>query len=88
MADEHGGESVYFRPLRPVAREHPDWKIRVNAPRLLQKLFSEILDGREHYRKTTHSIRLTEWLLENCPEALEGVAAYLGSILKAEVPNN
>jgi len=65
--DEHGGESVYFRPLRPVAREHPDWKIRVNAPRLLQKLFSEISDGREHYRKTTHSIRLTEWLLENCP---------------------
>jgi hypothetical protein len=31
-------------------------------------LFSELSEARVEFRKTTHSVMLTEWLLENNPD--------------------
>ena len=51
----------------------------VDAPLLLSDLFSEYV---VEYRKTLHSVELTEWLLANDPEHLRELLDYLVSLVK------
>ena len=53
----------------------------VNAPLLLSDLFYEYL---VEYRKTLHSVELTEWLLANRPEDLQELLNYVSSLVKGE----
>jgi hypothetical protein len=66
----------FFRPLDPS--RGIDW---INAGKVLTHLVWEVagLD----YRKTTHSIELTEWLIENDPDKLMDLAQMIQSAIDA-----
>lgn len=55
--------------------------VKLNGPKLLHNLFLDLSATRLEYRKTTHSVELTEWILENKPEELKEVADLLRTIL-------
>jgi hypothetical protein len=69
-------EAKYFHPL-PLAES--DWKSTIHAGKLLKEVFWRLrsLD----YRKTTHSVALTDWLICNEPADLKELAGELDSIL-------
>jgi hypothetical protein len=53
----------------------------VNGAKLLHDLFAGLSGNREEYRKTVHSVQLTEWLIENSPNSLAEMKGFLESIL-------
>jgi len=54
-----------------------EWRSHVHGARLLSDLFLEVTDHRVEYRKTTHSVLLTEWLLEHDTSTLKELASIL-----------
>lgn len=76
---EHGGKysngAVWSNDF--TSRE---WLERCQAPNLLKALFNDLTDAAFIFRKTTHSVALTSWLIENKPEALSELRDYLGSL--------
>jgi hypothetical protein len=73
--DKYLADPGYYKKLEP-SRSGIEW---IRADLLLKKVFAEVagLD----YRKTTHSIELTEWLLTNDPEKLTDVADVIRAAL-------
>jgi hypothetical protein len=67
-------DAKYFKPL-DVSRGI-DW---IRADRVLKDLFWDVADL--DYRKTTHSIELTELLLRNDPTKLDEVAGLIRAAL-------
>jgi predicted ATPase len=61
--------------------DDPTQLILANGAKLLKELFDQLSEGREQYRKTLHSVRLTEWLIENEPEALAEIVEFLNEVL-------
>jgi hypothetical protein len=59
-----------------------DWLSRVDGARLLSDIFSELSENRASYEKTTHSVAITEWILEHDPEKFQDLAGWLTLILK------
>jgi len=53
------------------------WDYVVNAPALLSDLFNELSDARIEYRKTTHSVELTKWLLTNKGRHLDELFEFI-----------
>ncbi|MEN2468589.1 ATP-dependent nuclease [Burkholderia sp. GS2Y] len=80
--ESNGNTSKYIDPVASLGEgeailDSLDWQCRVNAPKILSNLFSSLLDSPEEYRKTTHSVAITDWLLENFPEKLMPIADML-----------
>jgi len=62
---------------------NPQWvNENIDAAKLLHKLFAELSESRVEFRKTAHSMMLTEWLLENNPEQFAELAQFLRGILE------
>jgi predicted ATPase len=55
----------------------PNWLVNVDAAKLLTNLFDEMSGTNLEYRKTTHSLLLTEWILEHKPKLLREVAEFI-----------
>jgi hypothetical protein len=68
------GDKRYFEPL--AIDQGADW---IRADRVLKDLFWELAEL--DYRKTTHSVELTRWLVENNPERLADVAEMIREAL-------
>ncbi|WP_186116186.1 ATP-dependent nuclease [Burkholderia gladioli] len=86
--DQNGNSQKYIDPVATIdASQHPwespDWLQRVNSPKLLKDLFSSIPEQPEEYRKTTHSVAITDWLLANAPEQLQPIADLLKKCFSA-----
>ncbi|WP_084152451.1 AAA family ATPase [Burkholderia sp. A1] len=62
--------------------ECENWLIHVNAPKLLKDAFNLIPENPEEYRKTTHSIAITDWLIRYCPDHLRPLADLLTEIIR------
>ena len=58
-----------------------DWFCKVDGAKLLKELFAHFCETRLPFSKTTHSVKLTEWLIDNQPEQLLGIAGLLVNIL-------
>ncbi|TCP33254.1 AAA family ATPase [Sphingomonas sp. BK235] len=54
---------------------------RIDAPSLLDDLFKELTGNLHIYRKTSHTVRLLEWLQVHKPERTEGLVQYICSLL-------
>lgn len=54
-----------------------EWIGNVDAAKLLTDLFTHFSDKTLEYRKTTHSVKLTQWLLDNKPEHLAELRDFL-----------
>jgi predicted ATP-dependent endonuclease of OLD family len=61
--------------------ETADWIKKIHAANLLETLFSELSNKTVEYRKTTHSVKLTQWLLENKPEQLSELKEFLINLI-------
>lgn len=57
------------------------WLENVDGANLLADLFSQFSGKTIEYRKTTHSIKLTEWLLENKPKQLAELKDFLVKLI-------
>ena len=63
-----------------------EWLAAVHSPSLLNALFDELSGVNLEYSKTTHSVLLTEWLLEHRPEALAELAGYIDTLSPHPAP--
>ncbi|MEG4087921.1 AAA family ATPase [Microcoleus sp. Pol12B4] len=57
------------------------WIGKIDAAKVLDALFAELSEARVKFKKTSHSLMLTEWLLENNPEHFADLAQFLRGIL-------
>jgi AAA15 family ATPase/GTPase len=61
---------------------NPQWvDEHIDAAKLLGVLFDKLSEARVEFRKTKHSIMLTEWLLENKPGCFAELVQFLQRIL-------
>ena len=75
-----GGRQLrYF--CKGVVDVPDDWMRRIDAAGLLTDAFRELSEGRVSFEKTTHSISITEWLIENSPDDLREVSDFLVQLL-------
>ena len=59
------------------------WLVHVNGANLLYDMTQELSNAKLEYQKTTHSVWLTEWAIENKPELLEDVKELIATTLKS-----
>jgi predicted ATPase len=57
------------------------WTVRVNAAVLLDDLFQTLSGAKEIYRKASHSVWLTQWLLENDPDFMRELRDYVSGLV-------
>lgn len=57
------------------------WYQNIDGAKLLHDLFAELSEHRVTFQKTRHSVELTRWLIEHCPEDLADVGQLLSGIL-------
>ncbi len=63
---------------------NPQWvDENIDAAKLLDALFSHFSEARVKFKKTQHSVMLTEWLLENNPDCFAELVKFLQRILAA-----
>ena len=77
-------KDCFSKDATPEELSNPQYVDKnINAAKLLDVLFAELSFARVKFRKTKHSIMLTEWLLENNPEHFAELAQFLRGILDA-----
>jgi predicted ATPase len=80
--ETNGGRRTYLdEPSERVNITSKTWLEKVNGAKLLHDLFAQLSENREEYRKTVHSVQLTEWLVANNPGSLAEMREFLESIL-------
>jgi len=79
---KEGGQQLrYF--CRGVVDVPADWERLIDAAKLLEDTFQELSANHALYEKTTHSVAITEWLIEHKPGDLREVADFLVLRLRA-----
>jgi predicted ATPase len=53
-----------------------------DAPKILAQLFKELSDHRLQYRKTSHSVSITQWLIDNGADHLQELSAYVSELVR------
>ncbi|WP_081080767.1 ATP-dependent nuclease [Burkholderia cepacia] len=84
--NENGQDQKYLtasfdRGTATNLHECDDWLNVVHAPKILKGIFNDVPNNPEEYRKTTHSVEITDWLIENSPQYLQPIADLLATIL-------
>lgn len=78
--EENGASEKYLaKPLKDRVGE-AGWIENVHAAKLLEDLFSELTEAKLEYRKTTHSVELTNWLLANKTELMRELLDFVHDI--------
>ncbi|HWY84009.1 MAG TPA: hypothetical protein VNY10_19150 [Roseiarcus sp.] len=78
--EENGGSEKYLaKPLEDRVGE-AGWIENVHAAKLFEDLFSELTEAKLEYRKTTHSVELTNWLLSNKAESLRQLLDFIRTV--------
>jgi AAA domain, putative AbiEii toxin, Type IV TA system/AAA ATPase domain len=75
------GKDFHPKKTAPDDENWDDWVGICEAAKLLHKLFGDISHATVEYRKTQHSIALTDWLLENSPDTLKELIDYVMGLL-------
>jgi len=80
--DKNKYEASYFpKTVKIEEISDNDWFCKVDGAKLLKELFAHFCETRLPFSKTTHSVKLTEWLIDNQPEQLLEIAGLLVNIL-------
>ncbi|MEQ8385266.1 MAG: hypothetical protein RH949_23175 [Coleofasciculus sp. A1-SPW-01] len=82
---ENKSKKRYFdsKEFQEEKLKDSDWVDQtINAAKLLKDLFSELSENRIKFRKTRHSLKLTEWLLEHEPEQMIELAEFLQKVIE------
>jgi hypothetical protein len=76
----NGGEAKYYPYDWDKNFANERWLTDVNSAKLLYDMFGDLTEARFIYRKTTHSVALTEWLIEHRPERLTELMEFVRGI--------
>jgi hypothetical protein len=80
---ENGTNTKYLAIQNPTPEINSElWIKNVDAAKLLQDMTQDLSETKEEYRKTSHSVWLTSWIIENKPDLLNDVKQLLDKILK------
>ena len=63
-----------------LSRAEPEWLTKVDGAKVLTGIFEELSVGTLPYMKVDYGLRLTEWILANCPKALDEVVKELSGL--------
>ena len=75
-------KDAFPKNTTPEQRLNPQYvEENINAAKLLEMLFAKLPSTPIEFKKTTHSIMLTEWLLENDSDHLVDLVKFLQGIL-------
>ena len=77
--EEHHADTKYYHPKYPFKKD--SWKTDVDGANLLLDLFKDLSGSLEQFSKTTHSVRLTDWILANSAEDFNEIAETLMRVL-------
>ena len=83
----NGGKADYCAvKMDTGALENPEWLLKAHGAELLTDLFRHFSDNQEEYRKRSHSLWshslwITEWLIENDPGAFTDLIDFLSELL-------
>lgn len=66
---------------KPEEVSDSGWINIVDGAALLEDLFAHFSETRVEYRKTKHSVELTEWLIQNKSDELSELLEFLGSVI-------
>lgn len=80
LLDEKRGLPIYFCNRR-LPLDPEDWVREIDGAKVLGEIFSTLSQTRVSYDKVKHAPALTEWIIENAPGELVGIAAFLNQIL-------
>jgi len=81
--DKAKQESSYLlKNVKPNQLSESEWLCQVDGAKLLSDIFSNLSETRVAFRKTTHSPKITEWLIDNEPEQLSELEKPLVSLLE------
>lgn len=69
----------YFPQQTPPDR----WLEAVDGAKLLAACFRELSENRVEFRKTKHSVQLTDWLIEHQPDSLNPLKDFLLGVLES-----
>jgi hypothetical protein len=58
------------------------WLTKVHAPSLLKRLLNELGSAGDNFEKTSHSKFLTQWLINNRPEALADLVDHIKELVE------
>ena len=82
--ETNGGKRAFLdEPTERADITNKTWLENVNGAKLFRDLFAGLSGNREEYRKTVHSVQLTEWLIRNKPDSLGEMKELLEAILAA-----
>ncbi|NEQ41487.1 MAG: AAA family ATPase [Okeania sp. SIO3I5] len=59
-----------------------NWKSQVNGAEVIKEIFSKFSNNTVEYRKTKHSLEITNWLLEHEQNYLQKLAEFLKEIIQ------
>lgn len=76
----HRTDAAFYSKEGAKRRTAENWASIINAPKFLTALFNELSETTVEFRKTTHSVELTRWLLANRPDVLKELLDYVGSL--------
>jgi hypothetical protein len=77
--EEHGANPRFGAVEEPVLS--PGWLTKVDASKLLEGLFQALSGATEIYRKTLHSVELTQWLIDNKRSSIEELISYVAELV-------
>ncbi len=81
--EEHQWDVSYFERQVPEAqRDEKRWLLDVHGAKLLDTLFKDLAETRVEYRKTVHSVEITELLLQEMPEQFVEIVSILKELLE------
>jgi hypothetical protein len=76
----NGGKEKYYSHEWHQNIADDRWLKSVDSAKLLHDMFNELTSAEFMYRKTTHSVALTKWLLEHRPERLTELMKFVQGI--------
>jgi energy-coupling factor transporter ATP-binding protein EcfA2 len=79
--ETHRLRSAWCKNIEAALLEAESWVVEVDAARLLASMFDELSGHTVEYRKTRHSVAITEWLLQHEPEQLAEIVEILDRAL-------
>lgn len=78
-------ESKYYDKNTVPQDPSADLILKVDGAKILHEFFNEFSDSRVTFSKVTHSANLTDWILNNRPEALRQVATFILKMLDSSL---
>ena len=80
--EEHKLERRYWDNKKPTEDKLNNWQSEIHAAKLLADIFLHFSDKKLLYRKTTHSVELTDWLIENKPSMFDELKSLLENLYR------